>query len=524
MLIGPVIQIIDNLRMTEGGLADEIGYDLTEQDLATFFSDMSEDDFLLDNLTRDENDSLRGDDDGDHDAADCTGGDDDDAGSHSKDTCSSEEKDDYDEKKRTVDSSTDVKLASVVSRFAAPVTDREVLEKVKGHVPLSTKLVTQWAVKIWNEWKYSRQCATSTEIPPSLEQINNNELNHWLSKFIMEVRKQDGSCYNSGTLYSICSSIQRYIRENRLLSRNNETLDIYKDQKFALFRCTFDSVLKDQHSKGVGAVKKQAEVITFDLEEELWSHGVLGDSDPRKLLDTLVFLLGLNFALRSGKEHRSLRPDMIELIEKEDEPSYLQYIESGSKNNPGGLNERKLRNKSVKAFQNLENPSRCIVKLYKKYMELRPPSAPNDVFYLQPLQKPTSSCWYQTRPLGHNTLSKTVQKLTEKVGVEGHYTNHSLRRTCVTRLFHEGVEEDKIMSITGHRSAGGVRAYKELSHSQQLDLSNKIQKRPDRDDCQSQQLQLSRKRPAVSDEAKLKKVKIGSEHNFSNCVVNINYN
>ena len=80
-----------------GVLADEIGYHLSEQDLATFFGDMSADDFLLDNLTRDENDSVRGDDDGDQEAADCTGGNDDDAGSHSKDTCSSEEKDDNDE-------------------------------------------------------------------------------------------------------------------------------------------------------------------------------------------------------------------------------------------------------------------------------------------------------------------------------------------------------------------------------------------------------------------------------------------
>uniref|UniRef100_A0A1X7V9A0 ZMYM2-like/QRICH1 C-terminal domain-containing protein n=1 Tax=Amphimedon queenslandica TaxID=400682 RepID=A0A1X7V9A0_AMPQE len=142
---------------------------------------------------------------------------------------------------------------------------------------------------------------------------------------------------------------------------------MYKDQQFALFRSTYYSVLRDQHSKGVGAAKKQAEVITFDLEEELWSHGVLGNSDPYKLLDTLVLLLGVNFALRSGKEHWSFRPDMIEFIEKEDESSYLQYIEPGSKNNPGGLNERKLKNKSVKASQNLENPSRCIVKLQEVY-------------------------------------------------------------------------------------------------------------------------------------------------------------
>ena len=89
-----------------------------------------------------------------------------------------------------------------------------------------------------------------------------------------------------------------------------------------------------------------------------------------------------DFALRSGKEHRNLRPDMIECIENGNEPSYLKYDESGSKNNQGGLNEHKLKNKSVKVFENPDNPSQCVVKLYKKYMEWRPSSTPNDVFYL----------------------------------------------------------------------------------------------------------------------------------------------
>ena len=65
-----------------------------------------------------------------------------------------------------------------------------------------------------------------------------------------------------------------------MISGNTEVLDIFKDQQFAVFRCTFDSVLKDMHSKGVGTVKKQVEVISFELEEQLLSQGVLGDSDP----------------------------------------------------------------------------------------------------------------------------------------------------------------------------------------------------------------------------------------------------
>lgn len=43
---------------------------------------------------------------------------------------------------------------------------------------------------------------------------------------------------------------------------STESLDIYKKNKFALFRNTFDSVLKDLHQKCIGCVKKQAEVIS----------------------------------------------------------------------------------------------------------------------------------------------------------------------------------------------------------------------------------------------------------------------
>ena len=82
------------------------------------------------------------------------------------------------------------------------------------------------------------------------------------------------------------------------------------------------------------------------------------------------------------------------------------------------------------------------------------------VFYLLPLRKTLPNCWYQPRPVGHNPLSYTVQKLCTEIGVEGYYTNYSLRCTCATRLYHKGVDEQQTMSITGHRSSTAVRAYK----------------------------------------------------------------
>lgn len=74
-------------------------------------------------------------------------------------------------------------------------------------------------------------------------------------------------------------------------------------------------------------------------------------------------------------------------------------------------------------------------------------------------------------PVGHNTLSKTVKRLCASAGISGFKTNHSLRVTNATRLFQSGVDEQLIMTRTGHRSIEGVRTYKRVSDEQKQALS-----------------------------------------------------
>ena len=85
---------------------------------------------------------------------------------------------------------------------------------------------------------------------------------------------------------------------------------------------------------------------------------------------------------------------------------------------------------------------------------------PAHAFYLTPLKKPTSVCWFSCVPIGHNALADTVPRLMREAGIEGFSTNHSLRATATTRLYDSQVDEATIMERTGHRSVNGVRAYK----------------------------------------------------------------
>ena len=59
---------------------------------------------------------------------------------------------------------------------------------------------------------------------------------------------------------------------------------------------SLDSEMKHLQSKGLGSKKRQAEVLTRKNEEKLWEKGLLGDSNPKQLLNTIIFCNGLYFA------------------------------------------------------------------------------------------------------------------------------------------------------------------------------------------------------------------------------------
>ena len=177
-------------------------------------------------------------------------------------------------------------------------------------------------------------------------------------------------------------------------------------------------------------------------------------------LTSFSFCAEFIFALRSGEEHCSLKLPQFELAIPKEGCARLIYTENYSKNNQGGLQHCKVKPKSVTCFANETNPECCLVCLYQVYLG----HCPADVqsFYLTPLRTQKGEIWYSKVPVGHNTLSQTVGRLCKQAGITGFKTNHSLRVTSATCLFQSGVDQQLIMSHTGHRSVDGVRSYKNI--------------------------------------------------------------
>ena len=361
-----------------------------------------------------------------------------------------------------------------LSRFAKPKTENELQYAKENAEPITTKNSNKWALSIWNEWSKNR-IANYGEGPGVLPHLlpNKEALDQWMSKFILEIRRLDGEEYPPNTIYQITCGIMRNIR------KFCPEINFFKDVEFHSFRTILDSEMKRLKASGLGIVKR-VEPISFNEEEKLWSNNVLGSTSPQVLLNTVIYMCGVYFALRSGKEHRDLQFDQIRIEATPSGKRCIKYTENASKNNPGGLKHRKIEPKTVVHFENSSDPDRCFIRLVEQYISHCPTTEnrKSKAFYLTPLKKPKNDIWYSPVPVGHNTLANTMKRLCKEAGLEGYKTNHSLRVTAATRLYNAGVDEQLIMQRTGHRSIEGVRIYKRTSEQQQEDVSSLLESKP----------------------------------------------
>ena len=131
----------------------------------------------------------------------------------------------------------------------------------------------------------------------------------------------------------------------------------------------------------------------------------------------------------------------------------------------------KIENKVVPSYAstNAENKEQCHVYLLDLYMKKVPKGAlSKGVFYLHPVAKVCdipSSEWYTSIPVGKNMLQKMLPTMCEEAGITRR-TNHSLRATGATDMFHANIPEKVIQSRTGHLSLKALRMYENPTDEQ----------------------------------------------------------
>ena len=341
---------------------------------------------------------------------------------------------------------------------------------IEKMTPEATRKKTEWAVRVfrdWHKWKNDQNILSEAELSvfDDIDEMSKGDLNFLLQKFVFEVRKKSNESYPPKTLYDLFAMINYHVQNN--LKR---PWSLFKDIDFQESRKCLEAAMRDAAERGLTSGNNRAEAITTDQENHLWNRGILGKSNPQQLTHTMVYLIGLHFCLRGGKELRRLRyGDNSQIKKKIDSSgvSCLVYKEDISKCRQGGIKTIGSEGKTVHAYHN-ENHERCLVCLFDFYISKRPDNVTTDALFLAYNHHSKNGQWFKNMSLGEHSLRNVVKTVTE--GLPGRYTNQSLRRTSATRLFQAGYEEDIVCRITGHRSSA-VRVYKTLAPKQQQLIS-----------------------------------------------------
>ena len=85
-------------------------------------------------------------------------------------------------------------------RYGKPLSDKEMDLEIRSRIPKNTNKANEWAIKVYEECASFRRDQMDTllsdvTLPLHFTDGTNCELNYWLSKFIMEIRRQDGTDY-----------------------------------------------------------------------------------------------------------------------------------------------------------------------------------------------------------------------------------------------------------------------------------------------------------------------------------------
>ena len=183
-------------------------------------------------------------------------------------------------------------------------------------------------------------------------------------------------------------------------------------------------------------------------------------------------VIALHFGFRARDESRKLKWGDI-VLKKDGETGNEVLIwesERGSKT--------RRDNGDARAFYptaQATNNERCPVHYYKKFRSHRPPEMNNadSPFYLaiNYRRRADNSIWYLKTPLGKNEIGKFMKLAAQRAGLQGNITNHSVRKTCISRLMDAEVPVNYVAQLSGHKNLKRLDSYKAASVERQRKMS-----------------------------------------------------
>ena len=320
---------------------------------------------------------------------------------------------------------------------------REAKEYVASGVNANTQKKINAAVSRFEKFVSERGEKTN------ILELDVEHLDALLAVFLKGAKREDGNEYEPVSVQSFSACIRKYL--------SDKITGIDAEKSFPVAKSALARKKKELKSLGKGNRPNRADCLTDRDEETLWERGVLGDSSPTVLRNTLWFLTTKLLGFRGRHESKQLLWTDLKL-EKSSRGDYLEFNERLTKTRDGKNGE--ARKFPPKMFANRVQPERCPIRLYKKYLEHRPPTENAKQFLLNVNTHPRAKTWYIDVNMGVNKIAKIMSQMAESAGLTGRFTNHSVRRTMCSQLLNSGrFDACTIAQLSGHKDPNSLKHY-----------------------------------------------------------------
>ena len=132
--------------------------------------------------------------------------------------------------------------------YASPKGKAAVQSARAASIPTKTREQTEWAVRVWQEWALARNTRLLSDEEPfstTFCELTVSEMDFWLSRFVLEVRKKNGDPYPPNTLYQLICGLQRQLREH-----GHADIKLFDNPSLHGFRSTLDGEMKRLNGTG----------------------------------------------------------------------------------------------------------------------------------------------------------------------------------------------------------------------------------------------------------------------------------
>ena len=92
-----------------------------------------------------------------------------------------------------------------------PKTDEEIQFARERAIPVKTVADTKYCIGLFEEWRKHRIDTTAVNIPIIIN-MTKEQMQYWLVRFVLEVRKKGGDVYPPNSLHHIVVGVMRHVQ------------------------------------------------------------------------------------------------------------------------------------------------------------------------------------------------------------------------------------------------------------------------------------------------------------------------